>query len=67
MDCRTVLTVNHVFEMLLSVRNGNNWKDAILEVLPKNKHQGLRENHRTPEENSPPVEKESENDSENEF
>ena len=33
-----VLTVNHVFEILLTYQsNGNNWKDAFSKVIPNRK------------------------------
>ena len=32
---RTVLTVNHVFEILVERLNGAEWPDALLSVLPK--------------------------------
>ena len=31
---RSVLTIVHVFEILLAVRNGKSWTDAFLSVLP---------------------------------
>jgi len=34
---RCVLTVPHVYQLLLKVGTGSNWKDALLEVLPKKK------------------------------
>lgn len=34
---RKVLAVNHVFEIMLNVCNGMNWKDAFIKVLPQRK------------------------------
>lgn len=31
---RSVLTIVHVFEILLAIRNGNSWTEALLSVLP---------------------------------
>ena len=38
MDSRSVLTINHVFEILLHVRAGYCWKDAFFTVLPERKN-----------------------------
>jgi len=37
MKTRRVLTVNHVFEILLAYRSTQDWKSAILKVLPEKK------------------------------
>ena len=37
METRAVLTINHVFEILLAVRNEKSWKDAIMSVIPERK------------------------------
>mmetsp|Transcript_5501 Transcript_5501/g.23374 ORF Transcript_5501/g.23374 Transcript_5501/m.23374 type:complete len:91 (-) Transcript_5501:1494-1766(-) len=33
----TILTVNHVVEILLEAANGANWRDAVTKVLPSRK------------------------------
>lgn len=44
MQATRVLTCNHVFELLQQCRfNGNDWKKALLEVLPKRKDAEARE------------------------
>jgi len=37
MKTRKVLTVNHVFDILASASNGNNWKDAFVSAIPSRK------------------------------
>ena len=37
MKTRKVLAVNHVYEILALVCQGNSWKDSFLEVLPERK------------------------------
>jgi len=37
MKSRKVLTVNHVYEILAAVSEGNDWKDAFLGVIPERK------------------------------
>ena len=37
MKTRKVLTVNHVFDILASASNGNNWKDAFISAIPSRK------------------------------
>jgi len=34
---RTVLAVNHCFDVIVKRFNGKNWKDAFLEAIPKRK------------------------------
>ena len=36
-NARCVLTVNHVFEILLNRLNGKNWQESLLSVLPNRK------------------------------
>ncbi|XP_043265142.1 tRNA methyltransferase 10 homolog A isoform X1 [Colletes gigas] len=38
MKARKVLTVDHVFEILLRVSEGRTWQDAFLQVLPERKN-----------------------------
>lgn len=37
MKTRKVLTVNHVYEILAQVCQGDSWKDAFLKILPERK------------------------------
>ena len=40
---RCVLTVPHVYQLLLKIGTGSSWKDALLEVLPKKKlNEGIK-------------------------
>nr|CAG4649667.1 EOG090X0D3U [Scapholeberis mucronata] len=40
---RKVLTIDHVFNIMVNVCNGKNWKDTLLQVLPPRK--GAQEKH----------------------
>jgi len=45
----TILSVNHVFELMLKVSNGDSWGDAVKSTIPERKregHVGLREKTR---------------------
>nr|CAG4637335.1 EOG090X0D3U [Ceriodaphnia reticulata] len=37
MKTRKVLTIDHVFHIMVNICNGQNWKDALLEVMPARK------------------------------
>ena len=38
-----MLTVPHVYQLLLKIGTGSSWKDALLEVLPKKKlNEGIK-------------------------
>jgi len=37
MKSRKVLAINHVFEIILKVCNGQSWPEAMQEVLPQRK------------------------------
>ncbi|XP_076242457.1 tRNA methyltransferase 10 homolog A isoform X2 [Calliopsis andreniformis] len=41
MKARKVLTIDHVFEILLRVSEGKTWQDAFLQVLPERKNAQL--------------------------
>ncbi|XP_059476636.1 tRNA methyltransferase 10 homolog A [Neocloeon triangulifer] len=47
---RRVLTIDHVFEILLNVSGGATWKDAFLKIIPKRK--GLEEKSEAKEDAS---------------
>lgn len=40
---RKVLTVNHVFQILVAVCNGSSWKDAFVQIIPSRKQVGATE------------------------
>lgn len=40
---RHVLTINHVFEILLAVENKGDWKEALMEVIPQRKGHQVKE------------------------
>lgn len=41
---RTVITVNHVFEIMLLYSQTKDWKESLVQVLPARKMEGATEN-----------------------
>ena len=61
---RTVLTINQVFDIILSVSEGESWKEALIKALPQRKNIKLREDDDKNEELTK-VDTSAENESEN--
>jgi len=57
---RSVLTIVHVCEILLAIRNGKSWTEALLSVLPSRVNAvAKRKNPKSPNTDDKPEEEEN--------